>query len=101
MQVGHVNENIERGRFNSHIETDQTSSKESRRHAEDILGRPKQRITLQLFSGASYGFGTRGGPEVENSRMLYSFLEIFMLMGCRFITGSESAQGIIEWFLRF
>jgi len=66
-------------------ETDRTFPKESRRRAEDILEEVKATYHLQLFSGVSHGFGTRGDPEVENSRW----------------AKEKSAQGIIEWFLRF
>ena len=55
------------------IETDKTFPKESRRRAEDILEEIKATYHVQLFSGVSHGFGTRGDPEVENSRMLLFF----------------------------
>ena len=51
------------------VETDHTFPKESRRRAEDILEEVKATYHLQLFSGVTHGFGTRGDPEVENSRM--------------------------------
>jgi hypothetical protein len=52
----------------------ETEPKESRRRAEDTLEEIKATYYLELFSGVSHGFGTRGDPEVENSRMfLYSF----------------------------
>jgi hypothetical protein len=59
---------------------------------------------LQLFSGVSHGFGTRGDPEVENSRI--SFLKIStrtIIIDCLILgwAKEKSAQGIIEWFLRF
>ena len=55
---------------NNHlVETDKTFPKESRRRAEDILEEIKATYHVQLFSGVSHGFGTRGDPEVENSRM--------------------------------
>jgi len=66
-------------------ETDFTFPKESRRRAEDILEEVKATYYLQLFSGVSHGFGTRGDPEVENSRW----------------AKEKSARDIIEWFSRF
>jgi dienelactone hydrolase len=53
------------------VETDHTFPKESRRRAEDILEEVKATYYVQLFSGVSHGFGTRGDPEVENSRMFF------------------------------
>jgi hypothetical protein len=53
------------------IETDKSFPKESRRRAEDILEEIKATYHVQLFSGVSHGFGTRGDPEVENSRMFF------------------------------
>jgi dienelactone hydrolase len=71
--------------FLSCAETDHTFPKESRRRAEDILEENKATYYLELFSGVSHGFGTRGDPEVENSRW----------------AKERSARGIVEWFLRF
>lgn len=51
------------------VETDSTFPKESRRRAEDILEEIKATYHVQIFSGVSHGFGTRGDPNVENSRM--------------------------------
>ncbi|KAF8798403.1 alpha/beta-hydrolase [Phlegmacium glaucopus] len=66
-------------------ETDFTFPAESRRRAEDILAEVKATYHVQIFSGVSHGFGTRGDPNVENSRW----------------AKEKSAQGIIEWFVRF
>jgi len=66
-------------------ETDHTFPKESRRRAEDILEEVKATYHVQIFSGVAHGFGTRGDPEVENSRW----------------AKEKSAQGILEWFIRF
>ena len=56
---------------NDVVETDKTFPKESRRRAEDILEEVKATYHVQIFSGVTHGFGTRGDPEVENSRMFY------------------------------
>jgi len=77
--------NITKPLLLSCAETDTTFPKESRRRAEDILEEIKATYHVQIFSGVSHGFGTRGDPEVENSRW----------------AKEKSAQGIIEWFLRF
>jgi len=66
-------------------ETDHTFPVESRRRAEDILFEIKATYHLQLFSGVTHGFGTRGDPEVENSRW----------------AKEKSAHEIIDWFIRF
>ena len=58
------------------VETDHTFPKESRRRAEDILEEVKATYHVQIFSGVTHGFGTRGDPEVENSRMFYKPFEI-------------------------
>ena len=55
------------------VETDKSFPKESRRRAEDILEEIKATYHVQIFSGVSHGFGTRGDPEVENSRTLMFF----------------------------
>jgi dienelactone hydrolase len=51
------------------LETDHTFPKKSRRRAEDILEEVKATYHVQIFSGVTHGFGTRGDPDVENSRM--------------------------------
>jgi len=56
-------------------ETDHTFPVESRRRAEDILVEIKATYHIQVFSGVTHGFGTRGDPNVENSRM-FIFLRI-------------------------
>ncbi|TFK38809.1 Alpha/Beta hydrolase protein [Crucibulum laeve] len=66
-------------------ETDHTFPAESRRRAEDILQEVKATYHLQLFSGVTHGFATRGDPEVENSRW----------------AKEESARSVIRWFNRF
>ena len=53
------------------VETNHTFSKESHCRAEDILEDVKATYHLQLFSGVTHGFGTRGDPDQENSRMFY------------------------------
>ena len=53
------------------IETDHMFSKQSRRRAEDILEEVKATYHIQIFSGAVHGFGTRGDPNVEDSRMFF------------------------------
>lgn len=52
-------------------ETDHTFPAESRRRAEDILAEVKAVYYVQLFSGVSHGFATRGDPDVEISRAFY------------------------------
>jgi dienelactone hydrolase len=62
------------------VETDHTFPKESRRRAEDILEEVKATYHVQIFSGVAHGFGTRGDPEVENSRMfLLAFVKFLGL----------------------
>ena len=57
------------------LETDKSFPKESRRRAEDILEEIKATYHVQIFSGVAHGFGTRGDPEVENSRVFYKPLK--------------------------
>ena len=59
------------------LETDHMFPKDSRRRAEDILEEVKATYHIQLFSGATHGFGTRGDPEVEDSRMFFFFKKTF------------------------
>ena len=59
---------------NNVVEIDKSFPKESRRRAEDILEEVKATYHVQVFSGVAHGFGTRGDPEAENSRM---FIEAF------------------------
>ena len=47
-------------------------SKQSRRRAEDILEEVKATYNIQIFSGVIHGFGTRGDPNVEDSRMFFT-----------------------------
>ena len=61
--------------FNGVVETDYTSPKESRRRAEDILEEVKATYYVQVYSGVAHNFGTRGDPDVENSRMFYKLLK--------------------------
>jgi len=77
--------NITKPLLLSCAETDHTFPKESRRRAEDILEEVKATYHVQIFSGVTHGFGTRGDPDVENSRW----------------AKEKSAQGIVEWFNRF
>ncbi|KAF9559365.1 alpha/beta-hydrolase [Agrocybe pediades] len=77
--------NIKKPLLLSCAETDHTFPAESRRRAEDILAEVKATYHVQIFSGVSHGFGTRGDPEVENSRW----------------AKEESARSVIEWFKRF
>ena len=79
-------------------------SKESRRRAEDILEEVKATYHVQVFSGAIHGFGTRGDPEVEDSRMYFKPLNSYIIIDSYLILGwakEKSAQGITEWFIRF
>ncbi|KAF9042324.1 Alpha/Beta hydrolase protein [Panaeolus papilionaceus] len=76
--------NIKKPLLLSCAEVDHTFPAESRRRAEDILAEVKATYHVQLFSGVSHGFATRGDPEVENSRW----------------AKEESARSIIEWFIR-
>ena len=64
-------------RFYFYLETDHTFPKESRRRAEDILEEVKATYHVQIFSGVAHGFGTRGDPEVENSRTFYIYIYTF------------------------
>jgi len=66
-------------------EVDHTFPAESRRRAEDLLAEGKKSYLVQVFSGVSHGFATRGDPEVEHIRW----------------AKEESARSIIEWFKRF
>jgi dienelactone hydrolase len=60
---------------NDVVETDKSFPKESRRRAEDILEEIKATYHVQVFSGVNHGFGTRGDPDVENTRMFYKPLK--------------------------
>jgi dienelactone hydrolase len=51
-----------------YIETDRTFPAAARHRAEDILAEIKATYHVQLFSGVSHGFATRGDPNVENER---------------------------------
>jgi hypothetical protein len=62
------------------VETDKSFPKESRRRAEDILEEVKATYHVQIFSGVSHGFGTRGDPEVENTRMFFHIYEVSGLL---------------------
>ena len=78
--------------------------KESRRRAEDIMEDVKATYQIQIFSGATHGFGTRGDPEVEDSRMFLKPLNSQIIIDCSLIIGwakEKSAQGVAEWFMRF
>ncbi|TFK23739.1 alpha/beta-hydrolase [Coprinopsis marcescibilis] len=66
-------------------EVDHTFPAESRRRAVDIIIEKKLPYHVQVFSGVSHGFGTRGDPQVENSRW----------------AKEESARSIISWFARW
>jgi len=77
--------NLKKPLLLSCAETDHTFPSESRRRAEDILAEIKATYHVQVFSGVSHGFGTRGDPNVENSRW----------------AKEESARSVIEWFKRF
>ncbi|KAF8186793.1 Alpha/Beta hydrolase protein [Pholiota molesta] len=66
-------------------ETDRTFPAASRHRAEDILAEIKATYHVQLFSGVSHGFATRGDPNVENERW----------------AKEESARSIVGWFKRF
>jgi dienelactone hydrolase len=77
--------NITKPLLLSCAETDPYFPKESRRRAEDILEEVKATYHVQIFSGVLHGFATRGDPQVESSRW----------------AKEKSAQGIIQWFLRF
>ena len=78
------------------VETDHTFPKESRRRAEDILEEVKATYHVQIFSGVAHGFGTRGDPEVENSRMfLYNKLFFENNPGLSLIDTNRLGQGKI------
>ncbi|KAJ6516862.1 Alpha/Beta hydrolase protein [Mycena vitilis] len=66
-------------------ETDHTFPADFRRRAEDILVEKKAQYQVQLFSGVSHGFATRGDSEQPDNRY----------------AKEESARGIIGWFTRF
>jgi hypothetical protein len=56
------------------LETDHMFSKQSRRRAVDILEEEvKATYHIQIFSGAIHGFGTRGDPNVEDTRSFFFF----------------------------
>ena len=63
---------------NNIVEIDKSFPKESRRRAEDILEEVKATYHVQVFSGVAHGFGTRGDPEAENSRMFFINLLKFL-----------------------
>jgi dienelactone hydrolase len=71
--VGHVIGLHQIALTTTFIETDKTFPKESRRRAEDILEEVGATYHVQIFSGVTHGFGTRGDPAVENSRMFFLF----------------------------
>ncbi|KAJ7666994.1 Alpha/Beta hydrolase protein [Mycena polygramma] len=66
-------------------ESDFTFPAEFRRRAEDILVEVKAQYQVQLFSGVSHGFATRGDSAQPDNRY----------------AKEESARGIIGWFTRF
>ena len=68
------------------VETDLMFPKESRRRAEDILEEAKATYNVQIFSGATHGFGTRGDPNLEDSRMLNLLIIIMSLISILFDT---------------
>ncbi|KAJ7853703.1 hypothetical protein B0H14DRAFT_2758047 [Mycena olivaceomarginata] len=67
--------------FKNLKQTDFTFGPEFRRRAEDILAENKAQYQIQVFSGVTHGFATRGDPEGWAKE--------------------ESARGIIGWFGRF
>jgi dienelactone hydrolase len=77
--------NVKQPLLLSCAETDKAFPSESRRRAEDILAEGKKTYHVQIFSGVSHGFATRGDPEVEQSRW----------------AKEESARSVIGWFKRF
>jgi dienelactone hydrolase family protein len=85
--VGHIIEPTSSNKAfnNDTVETDHTFPKESRRRAEDILEEVKATYHVQIFSGVAHGFGTRGDPDVENSRMFYKPFEIPVLLSLSLI----------------
>ncbi|KIM83119.1 hypothetical protein PILCRDRAFT_819887 [Piloderma croceum F 1598] len=66
-------------------ETDNTFPVESRRRAEDILAQRKASYHIQVFSGVSHGFASRG--DLENPTVCWA--------------KEESARGVASWFKRF
>jgi len=77
--------NVKKPLLLSCAEVDGAFPAESRRRAEDILAEKKAKYLVQVFSGVSHGFATRGDPAVENSRW----------------AKEESARSVIGWFQRF
>jgi len=66
-------------------ETDHTFPLESRRRAEDILAQRKFQYHIQVFSGVSHAFASKGNLQDPN------------VCWAR----EESARGIVQWFKRF
>ncbi|PPQ68866.1 hypothetical protein CVT24_007675 [Panaeolus cyanescens] len=66
-------------------ETDNTFPSDARRRAEDILSEIKATYHVEVYSGVSHGFATRGDPKVENSRW----------------AKEHCARSVVEWFNRF
>jgi len=66
-------------------ETDHSFPAESRRRAEDILVQRSAPYYIQVFSGVSHGFASKGN--LENPTVCWA--------------KEESARGIVQWFKRF
>ncbi|KAG5637607.1 hypothetical protein H0H81_003999 [Sphagnurus paluster] len=77
--------NITKPLLLSCAEVDRTFPLDSRRRAEDLLVAAKATYLIQVFSGVSHGFATRGDPDVEHERW----------------AKEESARSIVGWFKRF
>jgi len=78
-------ENIKVPLLMSCAETDSTFPAKSRRRAEDILVQRKFQYHIQVFSGVSHGFASKGN--LEDPNVLWA--------------KEESARGIAQWFKRF
>ncbi|KAF8959819.1 dienelactone hydrolase family-domain-containing protein [Flammula alnicola] len=77
--------NLKKPLLLSCAETDQTFPTEARHRAENILAEIKATYHVQVYSGVSHGFATRGDISVENIRW----------------AREQSAQNTINWFKRF
>ncbi|KAF9042292.1 dienelactone hydrolase [Panaeolus papilionaceus] len=77
--------NLKKPLLLSCAEIDNTFPADKRRQAEDILREINATYLIQVYSGVSHGFATRGDPAVEISRW----------------AKEHCAKSVVEWFKRF
>ncbi|KAF6748759.1 Alpha/Beta hydrolase protein [Ephemerocybe angulata] len=73
-------------------ESDSSFPNESRRRAEDILATGHSTYHVQIFSGTTHGFATRGNL-TNKKRVLTPCLIVW--------AKEESARSVVRWFNRF